>query len=176
MILIIAVLAIALFITCVGLYALNHDLKSSRKAAEKYQKRWLDELDVSSDLRNEKFAEWERANIAEEQITVLKQSFKDLVEEQNEELNFGVHVKWRSTQKPTSQTYKIHFDIEPNGQRILEELTSRFKRNVFTNDERETCRRIGRAEVVDFILNRINTANDSRYSEQLELMEQENHV
>ncbi|WP_228716162.1 Bbp19 family protein [Acinetobacter indicus] len=102
-----------------------------------------------------------------------EQDFKELIQEQEEELGFGQHVKWRSTKKPTSQTYRLHFDIEPNGQRILEELTARFKRNVFTDDERETCRRIGRAEVVDFIISRINTANDPRYTEQLELAHME---
>lgn len=105
-----------------------------------------------------------------------EQDFKELIQEQEDELGFGHHVKWRSHRKPTAQTYQIHFDIEPNGQRILEELTARFKRNPFTDDERETCRRLGRAEVVDFILNRINTANDPRYDENLELahMEQNN--
>lgn len=105
-----------------------------------------------------------------------EQDFKELIQEQEEELGFGHHFKWRALRKPTAQTYRIHFDIEPNGQRILEELTARFKRNPFTNDERETCRRLGRAEVVDFILNRINTANDPRYDENLELahMEQNN--
>lgn len=105
--------------------------------------------------------------------TKPEQEFKQLQEEQQDELGFGQHVKWRSTKKPTSQTYRLHFDIEPNGQRILEELTTRFKRNVFTDDERETCRRIGRAEVVDFIISRINTANDPRYTEQLELAHME---
>ncbi|WP_257219692.1 MULTISPECIES: hypothetical protein [unclassified Acinetobacter] len=105
--------------------------------------------------------------------TKPEQEFKQLQEEQQDELGFGQHVKWRSTKKPTSQTYRLHFDIEPNGQRILEELTVRFKRNVFTDDERETCRRIGRAEVVDFIISRINTANDPRYTEQLELAHME---
>ncbi|MEX5402483.1 hypothetical protein WCD96_18650 [Proteus mirabilis] len=119
-----------------------------------------------------------RARLAEAEAK-LKQpesDFNELIQEQEEELGFGHHVKWRSHRKPTAQTYQIHFDIEPNGQRILEELTARFKRNPFTDDERETCRRLGRAEVVDFILNRINTANDPRYNEQLELahMEQNN--
>lgn len=105
-----------------------------------------------------------------------EQDFKELIQEQEEELGFGHHFKWRHHKKPTSKTYQIHFDIEPNGQRILEELTARFKRSVFTNDERETCRRLGRAEVVDYIINRISTANDPRYSEALELahMEQNN--
>ncbi|WP_257230031.1 hypothetical protein [Acinetobacter sp. YH12035] len=119
-----------------------------------------------------------RARLAEAEAK-LKQpesDFNELIQEQDEELGFGHHFKWRALRKPTAQTYQIHFDIEPNGQRILEELTARFKRNPFTDDERETCRRLGRAEVVDFILNRINTANDPRYDENLELahMEQNN--
>ena len=119
-----------------------------------------------------------RARLAEAEAK-LKQpesDFNELIQEQEEELGFGHHFKWRALRKPTAQTYRIHFDIEPNGQRILEELTARFKRNPFTDDERETCRRLGRAEVVDFILNRINTANDPRYDENLELahMEQNN--
>lgn len=117
-----------------------------------------------------------RLTEAEAKLKQPESDFKELIQEQEEELGFGHHVKWRSHRKPTAQTYQIHFDIEPNGQRILEELTSRFKRNPFTDDERETCRRLGRAEVVDFILNRINTANDPRYDENLELahMEQNN--
>ncbi|WP_257222059.1 hypothetical protein [Acinetobacter sp. YH12245] len=119
-----------------------------------------------------------RARLAEAEAK-LKQpesDFNELIQEQDEELGFGHHFKWRALRKPTAQTYQIHFDIEPNGQRILEELTARFKRNPFTDDERETCRRLGRAEVVDFILNRINTASDPRYDENLELaqMEQNN--
>lgn len=119
-----------------------------------------------------------RARLAEAEAK-LKQpesDFNELIQEQEEELGFGHHFKWRHHKKPTSKTYQIHFDIEPNGQRILEELTARFKRSVFTNDERETCRRLGRAEVVDYIINRISTANDPRYNEQLELahMEQNN--
>lgn len=113
---------------------------------------------------------------AEAKLKQPESDFNELIQEQEEELGFGHHFKWRALRKPTAQTYQIHFDIEPNGQRILEELTARFKRNPFTDDERETCRRLGRAEVVDFILNRINTANDPRYDENLELahMEQNN--
>ena len=102
--------------------------------------------------------------------------FETLLDENEAKDELGHHFKWRQVRKPTSMTYRIHFDMSSDGQRILEELTSRFKRNVFTDDERETCRRIGRSEVVDFIINRINTANDPRYSEQLEIahMEQNN--
>ncbi|MFV5507411.1 hypothetical protein [Acinetobacter sp. 197] len=142
---------------------------------------------LSSTLRNEKHHEWERAEVLQGQVFALKQDiadlkaqpdqeFKELIQEQEDELGFGHHVKWRSHRKPTALTYQMHFDMDVNGQRILEELTVRFKRNAFTDNERETCRRLGRAEVVDFIINRINTANDPRYDESLELahMEQNN--
>ncbi|WP_180056695.1 hypothetical protein [Acinetobacter sp. YH12090] len=172
-----AVMAILALIACALLYAAEN--KAKALCNELFKERA-----ISSTLRNEKHHEWERAEVLQEQVFALKQDiadlkaqpdqeFKELVQEQEDELGFGQHVKWRSTKKPTSQTYRLHFDIEPNGQRILEELTARFKRNVFTDDERETCRRIGRAEVVDFIISRINTANDPRYTEQLELAHME---
>ncbi|WP_336022498.1 hypothetical protein [Acinetobacter lwoffii] len=187
MILIIAVLAILLLIACVGLHVLNEGVKEAHKVADDYEQRWDDELKTSSNLRNEKHHEWERAEVLQGQVFALEQDiadlkaqpdqeFKELVQEQEDELGFGHHVKWRSHRKPTALTYQMHFDMDVNGQRILEELTVRFKRNAFTDNERETCRRLGRAEVVDFIINRINTANDPRYDESLELahMEQNN--
>lgn len=175
-----AVMAILALIACASLYA-------AEKKVKKLSNELFDERAVSSTLRNEKHHEWERAEVLQERVFALKQEiadlkaqpesdFNELIQEQEEELGFGHHFKWRHHKKPTSKTYQIHFDIEPNGQRILEELTARFKRSVFTNDERETCRRLGRAEVVDYIINRISTANDPRYSEALELahMEQNN--
>ncbi|WP_411684284.1 Bbp19 family protein [Acinetobacter indicus] len=172
-----AVMAILALMACALLYAAENKAKALSNELFK-------ERAISSTLRNEKHHEWERAEVLQGEVYALKQDiadlktkpeqeFKQLQEEQQDELGFGQHVKWRSTKKPTSQTYRLHFDIEPNGQRILEELTARFKRNVFTDDERETCRRIGRAEVVDFIISRINTANDPRYTEQLELAHME---
>lgn len=169
MILIIAVLAIALLIACVGLHVLKQKNKQKDKAIIDGASKWLIENNARVD--------------AQEQVAALKQeladinaSFKNLLAEQEEDLGFGHHFKWRSVRKPTSQNYRILFDLDPNGQRILEDLTVRFKRNAFTESERETCLRLGRAQVVDYIINRINTASDSRYSEQLELahMEQNN--
>ncbi|WP_104470365.1 Bbp19 family protein [Acinetobacter indicus] len=170
MILIITVLAILLLIACVGWWNCYRS-KQLVEAVSEFNRNAVNELQIW--LHEEKLT----VEALENELANLKaqpeQEFKQLQEEQQDELGFGQHVKWRSTKKPTSQTYRLHFDIEPNGQRILEELTARFKRNVFTDDERETCRRIGRAEVVDFIISRINTANDPRYTEQLELAHME---
>lgn len=175
-----AVMAILALIACALLY--EKEIKVKALSNELFEERT-----VSSNLRNEKHHEWERAEVLQGQVFALKQDiadlkaqpdqeFKELVQEQEDELGFGHHVKWRSHRKPTALTYQMHFDMDVNGQRILEELTVRFKRNAFTDNERETCRRLGRAEVVDFIINRINTANDPRYDESLELahMEQDN--
>lgn len=187
MILIIAVLAILLLIALAKLLELSKDLKGAYSEAGKYYDQWLAEVDISSTLRNEKHHEWERAEVLQGQVYALKQDiadlkaqpdqeFKELIQEQEDELGFGHHIKWRALRKPTALTYQAVFDLDVNGQRILEELTVRFKRNAFAENERETCRRLGRAEVVDFIINRINTANDPRYDENLELahMEQNN--
>lgn len=173
MILIIAVLAILLLIACVG-WRNCYRSKQLVEAVSEFNRNAVNELQIW--LYEEKqTVEALKSELADHKAQP-DQEFKELVQEQEDELGFGHHIKWRSHRKPTAQTYQIHFDIEPNGQRILEELTARFKRNPFTDDERETCRRLGRAEVVDFILNRINTANDPRYNEQLELahMEQNN--
>ncbi|RZG74822.1 hypothetical protein [Acinetobacter sp. WCHAc060025] len=166
MIYVIAVLAILLLIACVGLHVL-HESKN------RYEKHWHDELDVSSKLRNEKHHEWERVNIAQEQIVCLTQeihdikaSFKNLIKDESD---FGTSANWSNSGKATSRVYQLIFCVEPNGQKILNDLETRFKRNPFHSDERETCRRLGRMEVYDFILNRINNANHPNYSEQLEL-------
>ena len=63
--------------------------------------------------------------------------------------------------------------MDQHGQRVLEDLVNRFKRSPFTPDdqggERETSRRIGHAEVVDFLINKVNVANSPNYNEALEI-------
>lgn len=168
MILIIAILAVLLLIACVAVYAMHEKLEACCAQRDRFH------TDASVRLTKIRALEKESEKLRHE-IGSLHASFKNMLAENEEELGFGHHVKWRSHRKPTSETYRIHFDMEPNGQRILEELTMRFKRGIYTDDERETCRRIGRSEVVDFIINRINTANDSKYSEHLELAHMEQY-
>lgn len=169
MILIIAVLAILLLIACALLYAAENKVNEFRS-------QLIKEREGNNELSILLYEAREELSTLKEQLSNPESDFKELIQEQEDELGFGHHVKWRSHRKPTALTYQMHFDMDVNGQRILEELTVRFKRNAFTDNERETCRRLGRAEVVDFIINRINTANDPRYDESLELahMEQDN--
>ncbi|WP_312086959.1 Bbp19 family protein [Acinetobacter variabilis] len=173
MILIIAVLAILLLIACVGWWNCYRS-KQLVEAVSEFNRNAVNELQIW--LHEEKLTVEALKNELADLQAEPEQDFKELIQEQEDELGFGHHIKWRALRKPTALTYQAVFDLDVNGQRILEELTVRFKRNAFAENERETCRRLGRAEVVDFIINRINTANDPRYDENLELahMEQNN--
>lgn len=59
--------------------------------------------------------------------------------------------------------YARVFEGHAEGQLILEDLIARFHGNPFVkgglDGDRETCFRAGRNAVMDFILNKINTAN-----------------
>lgn len=173
MILIIAVLAILLLIACVGWWNCYRS-KQLVEAVSEFNRNAVNELQIW--LHEEKLTVEALKNELADLQAEPEQDFKELIQEQEDELGFGHHIKWRALRKPTALTYQAVFDLDVNGQRILEELTVRFKRNAFAENERETCRRLGRAEVVDFIINRINTANNPRYDENLELahMEQNN--
>ncbi len=169
MILIIAVLAILLFIACIGLYVLNEGVKESHKVATDYQDQWLAELKAKQEVI-------EQLTSTASELVRIKDSFKALTDESDVE-GFGTHIKWHNVQRATANTYRLVFDLDIRGREIIEDLVIRFKRNAFVSDqnggERETSRRLGRQEVIDFILNRCNTATDPRYSEELELLEQQ---
>ena len=172
MILALAVMTILALIACASLYA-------KEVQAKDLSDQLFEEKEVSSQLRNEKHHEWERAELAQEQITCLKQeiadiksNFKNLIADELTQ-DHGTFIKHRSARKPTAETYRILFDLNTNGQEVIDDLVSRFKRSPFVPDsqggERETSRRLGRAEVIDFILNKVNVANSPNYNEALEI-------
>lgn len=82
----------------------------------------------------------------------------------------GTFVRTRRVKRATPETYRIVFDLDVNGQRVLEHLTQVFCKDAFVpNDkggERETCYRLGSQGVINFIVNNINTANNPNYEEQ----------
>ena len=179
MIIALAVMTILALIACALLHAKEVQVKD-------LSNQLFDEKGVSSNLRNEKHHEWERAESAQEQITCLKQEIADIKSEFKnliaDELtkDHGIFIQHRSTRKPTAETFRILFDLDTNGRKVIDDLVFRFKRNLFVSDseggERETARRLGRAEVVDFILKKVNVANSPNYNEALEIayMEQQN--
>ncbi len=69
------------------------EAKKLSKDADGWRSQWLETIDELSISRIERFEEWEHANIAEEQIIVLKQEQADLKaaekpEEPEEQGNF----------------------------------------------------------------------------------------
>lgn len=152
MILIIAVLAILLLIACVGLHVLNEGIKESHDVAENYRRDWLKGLDKCRELE---------AELSE----------RPLPAQPEEEPETGNFVRTRKIKRATPETYRNVFDMDLNGQRVLEHLTLVFCKEAFvSNDkggERETCHRLGQQSVINFIVNSINQANNPDYKEEV---------
>ena len=152
MIVIIAVLAILLLIACVGLHVLNEGVKESHDVAENYRRDWLKGLDKCRELE---------AELSE----------RPLPAQPEEEPETGNFVRTRKIKRATPETYRNVFDMDLNGQRVLEHLTLVFCKEAFvSNDkggERETCHRLGQQSVINFIVNSINQANNPDYKEEV---------
>ena len=151
MIVVIAVLAILLLIACVGLHVLNEGVKEAHVVAANYEKDWSKEMQQRIQLE---------AKLAELQTTPV-------AEEEPETGNF---VKRRAMRRATPETYRNIFDLDINGQRVLENLTIAFCKDAYASQdqggERETCYRLGQQSVINFIVRNINTANSPNYKEQ----------
>ncbi len=82
----------------------------------------------------------------------------------------GAFIRTRSFKPATPETYRLVFDLDPTGQRVLEHLTQKFCRDAYVPDsrggERETCKRLGNQEVINFILLQITKSNEPDYSEE----------
>ena len=87
------------------------------------------------------------------------------------EVETGTLIKRRYYRPVTAETYRNLFDIDVNGQRVLEHLTSIFCKSTYVHGgqeaERESCFRAGNTEVIQFILRQVNRANDPNYKEQV---------
>lgn len=152
MIVIIAVLAILLLIACVGLHVLNEGVKESHDVAENFKHDWLIEMQHRIKLE---------AELSE----------RPLPAQPEEEPETGNFVRTRKIKRATPETYRNVFDMDLNGQRVLEHLTMVFCKEAFvSNDkggERETCHRLGQQSVINFIVNSINQANNPNYKEEV---------
>ena len=144
----IAVLAILLLIACVGWWSC-YRYKQLVNALE-YQLH-EERLRVSN----------LKAELAERPLPA------PVTEEEPETGNF---VKRRAMRRATPETYRNIFDLDINGQRVLENLTIAFCKDAYASQdqggERETCYRLGQHSVINFIVRNINTANSLNYKEQ----------
>ncbi|ARG33987.1 hypothetical protein [Acinetobacter baumannii] len=104
----------------------------------------------------------EELDKANSRIQQLEESLRNK-EQKPEEV--GTFVQHRALRPATPETYRVVFDLDLNGQRILEHLTQKYCRNAFSNTDRETNYKLGQQSVVAGIINEINKANDPNYSE-----------
>lgn len=94
----------------------------------------------------------------------LQGDIKRLSEQGNEVKETGYLYKTRHHKRATPDVYQAVFELTTNGQRVLQSLVAQYGGNAYTSDqnggERETCRRLGQAEVINFINYQIYKANN----------------
>jgi len=110
-----------------------------------------------------------KQQLSDEQEAKAKLLPKD--ESEQPEIETGTLVKRRYYRPVTAETYRNLFDIDVNGLRVLEHLTSVFCKSTYVRGgqeaERESCFRAGQNSVVEFIIKQINRANDPNYKEEV---------
>ena len=120
---------------------------------------WWNEVNKNRELKQQ---------LIDEQEAKAKLLPKDKSNEP--EIEIGIQVKRRYYRPVTAETYRNLFDIDVNGVRVLEHLTSIFCKSTYVRGgqeaERESCFRAGERSVVEFIIKQINRANDPNYKEE----------
>lgn len=151
-----------IFASVILIYAIYQKLKH-----EEWREKYWDEVLVHADTQAQLDAAHEEINELTNKLELFEETLRKTEKEESQEV--GVYVSQRKLRPATPDLYRVVFDMDVNGQRILEDLTKRFNRNAYVTDaqggERETCRRLGQSEPVNFILQQINLANDPDYSE-----------
>ncbi|WP_334412871.1 hypothetical protein [Acinetobacter pittii] len=150
------VVAIIAFIVAAA-FAIAYKVRSE-ELEEKYWEENRVHLDTTTQLTKSQ-DELVKAN---SRIQQLEESLRNK-EQKPEEV--GTFVQHRALRPATPETYRVVFDLDLNGQRILEHLTQKYCRNAFSNTDRETNYKLGQQSVVAGIINEINKANDPNYSE-----------
>ena len=94
-----------------------------------------------------------------------------VVAEQVAEVEQGAFVKIRKARTATPETFRNVFDLDLNGQRVIEHLESKFaSTSTYVRGgqeaERESCYRAGQASVIGYIFSQINRANNSESNEE----------
>ena len=121
---------------------------------------WWNEVNKNRELKQQ---------LIDEQEAKAKLLPKD--ESKEPEIETGIQVKRRYYRPVTAETYRNLFDLDVNGVRVLEHLTSIFCKSTYVRGgqeaERESCFRAGERSVVEFIIKQINRANDPNYKEEV---------
>ncbi len=129
---------------------------------EEWKEKYWEENRVHLDTTTQLTKSQDELVKANSRIQQLEESLRNK-EQKPEEV--GTFVQHRALRPATPETYRVVFDLDLNGQRILEHLTQKYCRNAFSNTDRETNYKLGQQSVVAGIINEINKANDPNYSE-----------
>ncbi|HHP6481960.1 TPA: hypothetical protein ACSE4C_000313 [Acinetobacter baumannii] len=131
-------------------------------SGEEWEEKYWAENHLHLDTTIQLAKSQEELDKANSRIQQLEESLRNK-EQKPEEV--GTFVQHRALRPATPETYRVVFDLDLNGQRILEHLTQKYCRNAFSNTDRETNYKLGQQSVVAGIINEINKANDPNYSE-----------
>lgn len=180
----IAVLSILLFIASVALFAQRRGLVILEEKYWDENRLHLDTkvclegkyhgaLDEISKLEAQRFEQWERAEVLEQKNIELKHELSERpLPVQPEEPETGSFIRSQAMRRATPETYRNVFDLDINGQRVIDHLQLTFaNKSTYVRGgqdaERESCFKAGQATVVGFILNQINKANDPNYKDEV---------
>lgn len=111
-----------------------------------------------------------KANV---QAQELQQKLESIAQQNDTpEGETGNYVRSRSFKPATPETYRLVFDFDTSGQRVLAHLQSKYLRDAYVDDrhggERETCVRLGQRQVISYIINQINEANEPVNSKEID--------
>ena len=164
MIILVAVLAILLLISIVvgfHLFKKEKEALSTAKYFEgvcEYEKKEGQEYRRKFNNLNKELAELKASNSQE-----LKPESED---------EKGPFIRTHSIKRASPETYRNVFDLDVNGQRVLDDLQLVFaSKSTYVRGghdaERESCFRAGQTSVVGHIFKQINKANDPSYKEEI---------
>lgn len=119
---------------------------------------WWNEVNLNKQLKKE--------------IAELKASNSQELKPESEDAQ-NSFVRTRSIKRATPETYRNVFDLDVNGQRVLDDLQLVFaSKSTYVRGgqegDRESCYRAGRSDVVSHIFKQINKANDPNYKDEVD--------
>ena len=169
-------------------------LRQSFKSANEWKEKYWDEnrlhLDTKLELERELNSYKLKLKQSNDELNKYMRSIKERAQERDEykkqldelmpktnseknqedQPEQGTFVKQRKLSAATPGTYRNVFDLDINGQRVLDHLELTFaNKSTYVRGgqdaERESCYRAGQASVIGFIFNQVNRANNPDYKE-----------
>lgn len=141
-------------IVVIALFALYHwTIRKEHKALEVEKEHFHDLWQI----------ELVKCQALETELKTLKKQLQETAEDEAKQVH-GKVFQARIYEKATPDVYQAVFEYTTNGQRVMQDLVNRFCGSAYTSDqnggERETCRKLGQAEVISHINRQIYMANN----------------